>query len=86
LNNDLILTLVGWIEEALSSCQRENLSLLDKFRDLEDFDQEKKKEFQDEYEKNSLLIKSTKFVNLFIISRSVYTIMSGAHEIIQREY
>ena len=57
LDDQVVVGLINWMGEGLALCQKEKLDLLTKFRELEEFDEQKKNEFKEEYEKSNEVMK-----------------------------
>lgn len=68
LKEDLVLTLINWIIEATLISQKEKEELAGKYKALEEYDEEKKREFQKEYEEINGLMES----NIHNVTRCLF--------------
>lgn len=57
LDEQIVVSIIHWMGESISLCQKAKLELVAQFRKLEEFDEEKKDEFQEEYEQLNELLK-----------------------------
>jgi len=61
LQNELVVNLLSLMVGAVKLCQTENGELAAKFEDLDDCDEEKREEFQDDYNKNVEILRGNFF-------------------------